>query len=64
VIASLTPPSHGFISLYGFKPGSSKARRITSVILDKPLLYEGLTVEGNIELFKTISGFEGGGLTS
>jgi ABC-type multidrug transport system ATPase subunit len=62
VIAGLTPPSHGFISVYGFKPGSSKARRITSVILDKPLLYEELTVEENLELFKTISGSKGGGL--
>jgi len=44
--------------VHGFKPGSSKARRVTSVILDKPIPYEGLTVEGNIELFKTISGFE------
>ena len=60
IVAGLTPPSEGFISVYGFKPGSYKARRLTSVILDKPLLYEELTVEENLELFKTLSGSEGG----
>ena len=52
IIAGLTPPSEGFISVFGLKPGSSKARRFTSVVLDRPLLYEELTVEENLELFK------------
>ncbi|MCC6044091.1 MAG: ABC transporter ATP-binding protein [Desulfurococcaceae archaeon] len=55
IIAGLTPPSEGFISVFGLKPGSSKARRFTSVVLDRPLLYEELTVEENLELFKTLS---------
>ncbi len=62
IMAGLTPPSEGFISVYGLKPGSFKARRLTSVVLDRPLLYEELTVEENLELYKTISGSRGGEL--
>lgn len=56
IIAGLLQPSRGYISVYGFKPGSINARRITSVILDKPLLYEELTVRENLELFKKLNG--------
>ena len=39
VIDGLTPPAHHFIPVYSFEPENSKARRVTSVVLDKPVPY-------------------------
>ncbi len=56
IIAGLDLPSSGSISVYGFKPGTIEARRITTVILERPLLFEELTVGENLGLFSKITG--------
>jgi len=53
LVAGILKPSRGYISVYGFKPGSFEARSLTSIALDRPLLYEDLTVRENLELFTT-----------
>lgn len=60
ILSGLLQPSRGFATIRGFKVGSFEARRLTTVILDKPLLYEDLTVEENLKLFKTLMGSGGG----
>jgi len=60
LVAGILKPSRGYIAVYGFKPGSFEARRLTSIVLDRPLLYEDLTVRENLELFKTLTGVSPG----
>jgi len=60
LVAGILKPSRGYIAVYGFKPGSFEARSFTSIVLDRPLLYEDLTVRENLELFKTLMGVSPG----
>ncbi|MDM7274994.1 MAG: ABC transporter ATP-binding protein [Thermoprotei archaeon] len=57
LFAGLDIPSSGYVSVYGLKPGSLEARRITATILEKPLLFEELTVEENLRLFSKVTGY-------
>jgi len=54
ILAGLDPPSRGAVKVFGFKPGSLEARRITSIMLDKPLLLEELTVSENISFYNRL----------
>ncbi|MEM0491397.1 MAG: ABC transporter ATP-binding protein [Acidilobaceae archaeon] len=51
ILAGLDPPSKGIVRVFRFKPGSLEARSITSIMLDKPLLLEELTVSENISFY-------------